>query len=533
MKKSFQECASSLISSFPIKQISVTDLFFGFITLAQEHSNLDLEHLITHEDEDNFELSNSLWNLIKEDVNPLNRKRNDATCKFNPCSISPLLLRACNVALEYSDIPYELTKMENQRNVIHMCTSALHYKPVFISFVDHQKKHIVISVRGTKSIQDAFTDLSTNFVTINVRKEYKLETNAENFSNEEGDQNSINGRLVAKCHAGMYESAKWILQELSQDLINAIIAHPEYSILTCGHSLGAATSCVLALLLREWIMDSIQQKTLELKKLPPIYCINFACPAAFSKELSELCKQFCLSFCVGVDVVSRLSPGQVENLRIEIMNTQWKNKIANWYNSWNETSKPFDKLNNYLEKFKIPKIPTRMNQASDKTEIINELETYYPSGNIFLITYSKNEIPNQQKSSKKSETQTDIIPDNKMKTVTDNPKTFFIQPVKTNHFNRMIVHSNMFYDHYLNNYFEAFQFLSQMSFLYELRNNSSFREENLLVSVGDLFNINSDDTEEERAVKSQKLVVRLENEYKKLKNPSKYLYISAKIDTTK
>lgn len=109
-------------------------------------------------------------------------------------------------------------------------------EPPFFVGLDHEKKTIVVSIRGTLSLQDVITDL-----------------------NAEGELLPTNPtRENWLGHRGMVESAVYILKQLTdRDLINQALYHcvergsTNYDLVLVGHSLGAGTAAILAIMLKE------------------------------------------------------------------------------------------------------------------------------------------------------------------------------------------------------------------------------------------------------------------------------------------
>eukprot|EP00818_Percolomonas_sp_WS_P007097 CAMPEP_0117443802 /NCGR_PEP_ID=MMETSP0759-20121206/4896_1 /TAXON_ID=63605 /ORGANISM="Percolomonas cosmopolitus, Strain WS" /LENGTH=647 /DNA_ID=CAMNT_0005235815 /DNA_START=171 /DNA_END=2111 /DNA_ORIENTATION=+ len=375
--------------------------------------------------------------------------------KYNPDNVSPFLLKTCMEILETAFLPYESTLMKRQKNILSMELVARHHEPVHIAYVDHKERRIVISVRGTNSIGDVFTDFSANAIDFETTRYYTKPTpdNAKLRSQ----------KIKGKCHHGMFVAAKWILGKLSPELKSTFRKHPDYSILTCGHSLGGASSAILALLLREWCMGPSVHEDLFSEHLPEIKCITFACPAVFSKELSLFCQSFTTTFCVGADIVTRLASGQAEILRQEILNSRWKTKVGKWYTEWNETKKPFEKINGFLGKWNLPVIPTQLDWHHSPTSPAggdvdpSKILTLYPCGSLHLLTYHDKGVPQ-----------------GKTRIVTQKTRPFTIHKVSYQHFSKIILHSNMFHDHRISNFFEAFEYLCRMVHRYELENNASF-----------------------------------------------------------
>ncbi|CAI5466804.1 unnamed protein product [Closterium sp. Yama58-4] len=87
----------------------------------------------------------------------------------------------------------------------------------------------------------------------------------------------------------MLEAAKWVAQSQGQLIAHLLSQNPDYSLVTVGHSLGAGTAALLAMLLRH--PPSLPALSLSPHHLPPAalipYCWAFACPCIVSQDLAE------------------------------------------------------------------------------------------------------------------------------------------------------------------------------------------------------------------------------------------------------
>lgn len=107
--------------------------------------------------------------------------------------------------------------------------------PFFVA-IDYTKQKIVVSIRGTLSMKDVLTDL-----------------------NAEGDVLPLDPpRDDWLGHKGMVLAAVYIRKKLAEEqLIERALGHdperstPEFGLVLVGHSLGAGTAAILAILLRQ------------------------------------------------------------------------------------------------------------------------------------------------------------------------------------------------------------------------------------------------------------------------------------------
>ncbi|XP_046980433.1 diacylglycerol lipase-alpha [Schistocerca americana] len=173
--------------------------------------------------------------------------------------------------------------------------------PFFVA-VDYTKRKVVISIRGTLSLQDVITDL-----------------------NAEGEPLPLDPvREDWLGHKGMVQAAEYIRQKLREEcILEAAFGHdPErgsagFELVLVGHSLGAGTAAILAILLRQ--------------HHPTLTCFAYSPPGGtLSMPAAEHSKQFITSVVVGKDVVPRIGLHQLESLRADLINTIKRSKDPKW-----------------------------------------------------------------------------------------------------------------------------------------------------------------------------------------------------------
>ncbi|XP_073722692.1 diacylglycerol lipase-beta [Misgurnus anguillicaudatus] len=172
------------------------------------------------------------------------------------------------------------------RDFIHVsCHNQIYEIPFFVA-LDHKREAVLVAVRGTLSLKDVLTDLSAE---------------CENLSIE-----GVSGTCYA--HKGISQAANYIYKKLVNDgiLSQAFNIAPEYKLVITGHSLGAGTASLLAVLLRS--------------THPTLECYAFSPPGGLmSKSLAEYSKQFVISVVLGKDLVPRLSIPNMEDLKRRIL----------------------------------------------------------------------------------------------------------------------------------------------------------------------------------------------------------------------
>ncbi|XP_053131908.1 diacylglycerol lipase-beta isoform X2 [Hemicordylus capensis] len=172
------------------------------------------------------------------------------------------------------------------RDFIHISFHNKIFEIPFFVALDHKKEAIVVAVRGTLSFEDILTDLSAD---------------TENLTLEDVLENGL-------VHKGIIQAANYIYGKLMNDgiLDQAFTTAPEYKLVVVGHSLGAGTASILAVMLKN--------------SFPALRCYAFSPPGGLlSKSLADYTKQFIVSVILGKDLVPRLSMPNMEDLKRRIV----------------------------------------------------------------------------------------------------------------------------------------------------------------------------------------------------------------------
>ncbi|GAA49815.1 Sn1-specific diacylglycerol lipase alpha, partial [Clonorchis sinensis] len=167
----------------------------------------------------------------------------------------------------------------------------VYLSPYFVA-VDDVSRCIVIAVRGTLSFEDAIVDLLCDGV--------RLEE-IENVVEEQ-----VGKRPTFVGHRGMVGSARrlfhCLLQENSIEIAKA--KRPDYSLVVCGHSLGAGIASFLTLLLRPMY--------------PEIKGYALSAPLGMmNSELANYAKPFLISIIYGFDAFARMN-------RATVLDFKWR-----------------------------------------------------------------------------------------------------------------------------------------------------------------------------------------------------------------
>uniref|UniRef100_A0AAQ4RH67 Diacylglycerol lipase-alpha n=1 Tax=Gasterosteus aculeatus aculeatus TaxID=481459 RepID=A0AAQ4RH67_GASAC len=181
------------------------------------------------------------------------------------------------------------------------CHDAVYETPFFVA-VDHAKKKVVISIRGTLSPKDALTDLTGDSERLPVEEQH--------------------GTWLG--HKGMVYSAEYIKKKLEQEMILSQAFGRDlnkgtmrYGLVIVGHSLGAGTAAILSFLLRP--------------QYPTLHCYSYSPPGGlFSEDAMEYSKDFVTSVVLGKDLVPRLGLSQLEGFRRHLLEVLQKSNKPKW-----------------------------------------------------------------------------------------------------------------------------------------------------------------------------------------------------------
>uniref|UniRef100_A0A667WGI4 Diacylglycerol lipase-alpha n=1 Tax=Myripristis murdjan TaxID=586833 RepID=A0A667WGI4_9TELE len=184
------------------------------------------------------------------------------------------------------------------------CHDAVYETPFFVA-VDHGKKKVVISIRGTLSPKDALTDLTGDSERLPVEEQH--------------------GNWLG--HKGMVYSAEYIKKKLEQDMILSQAFGRDlgkgtmhYGLVIVGHSLGAGTAAILSFLLRP--------------QYPTLQCYSYSPPGGLlSEDAMEYSKEFVTSVVLGKDLVPRIGLSQLEGFRRHLLEVLQKSNNI-WSIKW-------------------------------------------------------------------------------------------------------------------------------------------------------------------------------------------------------
>uniref|UniRef100_A0A3P9J892 Diacylglycerol lipase-alpha n=1 Tax=Oryzias latipes TaxID=8090 RepID=A0A3P9J892_ORYLA len=181
------------------------------------------------------------------------------------------------------------------------CHDAVYETPFFVA-VDHVKRKVVISIRGTLSPKDALTDLTGDSERLPVEEQH--------------------GTWLG--HKGMVYSAEYIKKKMEQEMIlsqafgrDLSKGTMHYELVIVGHSLGAGTAAILSFLLRP--------------QYPNLHCYSYSPPGGLlSEDAMEYSKEFVTAVVLGKDLVPRLGLSQLEGFRRHLLEVLQKSNKPKW-----------------------------------------------------------------------------------------------------------------------------------------------------------------------------------------------------------
>ncbi|XP_078331862.1 diacylglycerol lipase-alpha-like isoform X4 [Crassostrea virginica] len=333
-RNTIAEIAKLFTEFFRDLDVVPSDVIAGFV-LLRHYQSLRMRHVVSQENNDVYEYlsgtpitpETAFLQLSQPDVLAEYRRvihymrlalaaygwpavvmmKTDANC----CGILPKLRCCCCINKPLSEYVQDnccqcnfvaLLKLSQLRecDIVYATYHVDIGETPFYVAIDHKYKRVLICVRGTTSLQDVLTDLKADAEILPLNP--PIET------------------WVG--HKGMVQAAVYIRDKLKEDrLLSKAFEKDEvdetYDLVLVGHSLGAGTAAILAILLRQ--------------EYPTLHCYAFSPPGGL---LSEACvqetKSFITSIVVGKDVVPRIGLSQLEVLRADLINVIKNSKEPKW-----------------------------------------------------------------------------------------------------------------------------------------------------------------------------------------------------------
>lgn len=198
------------------------------------------------------------------------------------------------------------------------------FMPAFYVAIDKKIRAIVICVRGTANIIDVLTDVAATQEPFQV--ELQSNKTMEGITHSEAE-----GKFNGFAHSGFLHSAKNVLDHAREAVQQATQDYPNFTVVTTGHSLGATTAAVLALLMRDK------------GGFPNAMGVVFAPAPCLSHDLAQLTSPFVLTIINGPDVIPRLSVslllslfatiryvGKLSPIRKLLLALGWQQNVVDW-----------------------------------------------------------------------------------------------------------------------------------------------------------------------------------------------------------
>ncbi len=510
--------AESMKRALPsYEELTVADITVGIASVAVEHKK---QHVSRNAHSNPFLVSMEEYFMDDTPQTLLNFKHT-----INPDKIDPRKFILANYLLPYANWVYypiiehegkhlivmqsddttlpiaeTLTKKKEHRLlrlvpgpklIQYECVSDVMKQAYFIT-LDTDLEALVISVRGTDSIMDVFTNFTAEPATVELHTHYSL------------NPETIEERTIGQVHGGKLMGAKWILSEITGILEKYFFIRKEKykhvrTIFTTGHSLGGAVATLLAIVIREYMIE--HRNELPDDELPDVRTVTFSPSAFMSENLSWWCKSFVDSLIVGCDIVPRFAVGQAERLRDEINQTDYPQIVDFYLQEHKRITSMIVKFNGYLSTRghnPLMKSFTSTQEdcffeepAKEKNYDINPL---YPPGNLIWFSEEKRvrkekdfykvlfEFVEQKLAKEDSEYTpgklvSKYFEDKKQKQAQAPQKKkrkFIVRQVAPKHFDRIILTRRMFSDHKLLKFFDLLKIVNNQiggkepkCFLYE------------------------------------------------------------------
>lgn len=154
--------------------------------------------------------------------------------------------------------------------------------------VHHEQRIVLISIKGTDTISDVLTDVIGHSVERDLDRPFVPCASTH-----------------IRCHEGIWAAAQVFADDI-QHLLETFFLPQGYRILLCGHSLGGAVACLVGVILKSRLADSIATI---MKKHDESWLrvVTFASPACLDVESAQACMPFITSIVNNTDCIPRFS----------------------------------------------------------------------------------------------------------------------------------------------------------------------------------------------------------------------------------
>ena len=178
--------------------------------------------------------------------------------------------------------------------------------PYYIA-LDHEKKSVVIAIRGSLSFDDVVRDLKFDPVDVDEWLQMRHPWGAPS-----PQCMTIKTETQFAAHSGIMESALAIVEDIKKmNVLNDCLLGPEalhskYRLVLCGHSLGAGCAFLVGVHLRCFF--------------PTLKCMCFSPPGGLvSSGVAESSVSWCVSTVCGKEWIPRLTLNTIEFLRDDMI----------------------------------------------------------------------------------------------------------------------------------------------------------------------------------------------------------------------
>ncbi|XP_028409100.1 sn1-specific diacylglycerol lipase alpha-like isoform X2 [Dendronephthya gigantea] len=225
------------------------------------------------------------------------------SCRKQEAKFGPVLEDNC-CQCNFSAVKQTLSDFFEDVQIIYTSfVDELYVSPFYVA-VDHAKKSVIISIRGTLSLQNILTDL--------IVEPEKIPCSRSHMYDE------------WYAHKGMLRTALSVKNVLETKgiLTEAFDKCPpnernNYQLIIVGHSLGAGAAAVLSILLKE--------------KYPNLFCYAYSPPGAtLSSDATKYAEDFILSVVIGKDMIARMSLNNLKDLRDRVLFLVSRTRKPKW-----------------------------------------------------------------------------------------------------------------------------------------------------------------------------------------------------------
>lgn len=194
----------------------------------------------------------------------------------------------------------------NKSDIAYASFESGFYETPYFIVVDREWKSIVVSIRGSLTLEDCVVDV--------LLDPSPLDALGEKYGFDGSDQ---------YCHGGVLECTNWLHADLmKRKILEKLLLDPnaeytDYTLRIVGHSLGAGIGVILSLMLRN--------------TFPNLRCTCYSPPGGFiTWRLAKECSSFVNSFVLDSDLVPRLSINNMERLRDEVLHLLARVKLSKY-----------------------------------------------------------------------------------------------------------------------------------------------------------------------------------------------------------